>query len=697
MDVVKVSSGEVVDSSETRITSSDFALEVKEHTTPLHVYNNEWFSVRLCVKANRQSVSTVNLLAVEQLHFKTSLHLNNDQNLSSDDITADAKIEIDPESKLTIDLKKPISECSSMIRCRINDKNVNAPGIYAIRFFIPDKVKGKNSVNIDDSFASNINIVKYKLIVITNVWESVWYKDEGGRDKCMQVDIGMESSDQAVAYDKRVPLKLNLKYDGPQMLQVVNQSLLRTLGSPAHYIDPDTGKANIRFRIEDVSKNHQGQSFIVEICADSTKYPHVAPGYTRSVSVRSKRNKRPSPVSDQSPNIARDVAERLQFEPIRNVSSSERSNHDRDHRQIMPFVSSEVGKLRQSVQGVLKWTEEVIGGLYPLQWEVIGYATFPDGSPDYSHPYHSMPNPNASISRILSMYTDTTREQLGQIVTAVDRVGERSGMQMPRGYFPRSARSVVRPASQMNQPFSPRGREGYSDNLFDQGGVSLYQTSDEGRSMQSSPSHTTDRSSPIYPSESIARPERYSGTTDRSRFSASHLGVHRRPASQENEMMATLEESSQFNESPGDRIRTSPVYRNRNQPRNAQSVIMAQDAQMTERDYDDNDESECDVHYVLVKEYSLPRSSEPVGFPAYNSNCEVIGFYRESSSSIGISNFTNIIKMQHKFSPSDILELRKMLRSHIDSNSQAVYNLTEFGSVANLLDQASVFNWSTGT
>merc|ERR1719410_2596563 len=72
------------------------------------------------------------------------------------------------------------------------------------------------------------------------------------------------------------------------------------------------------------------------------------------------------------------------------------------------------------MRGVIRWTEEVINGLYPLQWQVIGYAQYPDGTLDYNRPYHSMPNPNARISKVLSMYSENTREQLRVLLNAVE-------------------------------------------------------------------------------------------------------------------------------------------------------------------------------------------------------------------------------------------------------------------------------------
>jgi len=31
-----------------------------------------------------------------------------------------------------------------------------------------------------------------------------------------------------------------------------------------------------------------------------------------------------------------------------------------------------MSRLREAMRGIIKWTEEVVTGLYPLQWQVIG-------------------------------------------------------------------------------------------------------------------------------------------------------------------------------------------------------------------------------------------------------------------------------------------------------------------------------------
>lgn len=49
---------------------------------------------------------------------------------------------------------------------------------------------------------------------------------------------------------------------------------------------------NLCFQTTTVSKNHQGQNFMVQVEEDSPQYSGVAPAITPSVSIRSKRNKR---------------------------------------------------------------------------------------------------------------------------------------------------------------------------------------------------------------------------------------------------------------------------------------------------------------------------------------------------------------------------------------------------------------------
>ena len=59
-----------------------------------------------------------------------------------------------------------------------------------------------------------------------------------------------------------MPLKVSLIYDNEEGSSVLQEEkILRLLETTKHYIDPDSGLSIIKFRIEDVSKNHQGKTW----------------------------------------------------------------------------------------------------------------------------------------------------------------------------------------------------------------------------------------------------------------------------------------------------------------------------------------------------------------------------------------------------------------------------------------------------
>jgi len=328
-----------------------------------------------------------------------------------------------------------------------------SPGLDSkIYYFIQPflVLKGMNNCKekVAETKTNSFKLITYKLGIVPIDWEDIWYKDEGGRDKCMQVQVGLMNHKNEFVQSRRVQLKLTLMYesnDGDVAHSIVmKQDILNVFGAPRHFIDTETAKTFLRFRIEDVSKNHQGQGFIVQIKADTSKGTNddIAPSFTPSVSVRSKRNKRQRTTKDGS-------TSQYSYEPL-NSPSGNSSHKFVSHpanvgaaagipatpiasqitRQAHMQSSSgnhdgfegidDISSLREAMRGVIRWTEEVINGLYPLQWQVIGYAQYPDGTLDYNRPYHSMPNPNARISKVLSMYSENTREQLRVLLDAVE-------------------------------------------------------------------------------------------------------------------------------------------------------------------------------------------------------------------------------------------------------------------------------------
>jgi hypothetical protein len=145
--------------------------------------------------------------------------------------------------------------------------------------------------DLESAFSSPIHVIKEKLQIVQQP-PDVWFKDEGGREKCMVVSLVLESSPGARIEERVVPLQLRLLYESGT--PVLNQNILKLF--PDMRPNMSRGRVSISFRIDDVSKNHQGQSFVLEIAPEkqetSQMFQDIAPARTSVIAIRSKRNKR---------------------------------------------------------------------------------------------------------------------------------------------------------------------------------------------------------------------------------------------------------------------------------------------------------------------------------------------------------------------------------------------------------------------
>jgi len=72
---------------------------------------------------------------------------------------------------------------------------------------------GKIHVHVKPLFTKGFQVVKFKLVIEEGEWEDLWYKDEGGRDKCMHVTVGLYDNKRSLVHNRRIPLLLTLLYD----------------------------------------------------------------------------------------------------------------------------------------------------------------------------------------------------------------------------------------------------------------------------------------------------------------------------------------------------------------------------------------------------------------------------------------------------------------------------------------------------
>lgn len=103
---------------------------------------------------------------------------------------------------------------------------------------------------------------------------------------------------------------------------------------------------------------------------------------------------------------------------------------------------------------------------------------------------------------------------------------------------------------------------------------------------------------------------------------------------------------------------------------------------------------ESEVQFVLAKQYKALRTGERLGFPAYSSNHEILGFYRESSMKVGVGRFVPLSVHADEFGPAEMEQATRILRDAIESDSEAVHALKDWGSISNLIDHALVYDWS---
>lgn len=352
------------------------------HRQPSHVFSEETFEIEFGLaiadtesKPRTSDDSNSPPSAVDITAFLESHAL---EGVSNDPaLPAGTTLEVVQEPRIS-----PRRQTGKLV-ARIFHNSGTERNAFVIRLEANGGVQGMRS--------SVIHIVRAKLNIITpSDWpDPVWYKDEGGRDKCMEVTVTI-SDEKSQRLHEAVPLRIELFYEAKpsgKPLAVLNQDILRLLGSSRILELDSTGQTKLRFRVEDVSKNHQGQNFVVKI-QPKAEILDIAPAWTPAVAIRSKRNKRQR---SHSTNPAEEFPSPLATAP-------------------QPLHHNE--RLREAVNGITRWSEEVVSGIYPLQWQVMGYAQNSDGSFDYNRPYHNMQNPNAFVSRILAIYNSTTRDQL---------------------------------------------------------------------------------------------------------------------------------------------------------------------------------------------------------------------------------------------------------------------------------------------
>lgn len=491
---------------------------------------------------------------------------------------------------------------SGVLHCSIRERNEATTNTASPFYEGPLLISARNDTMQTTFRTASVTSARYKVVVTPSTdWTTVWYKDEGGRDKCITVMAEIYDHLHQLVRQKSVPLQLTLCYAAPeQPIAVSNQEIMRIIGNStsnnAVEIDKATGQARIRFRVEDVSKNHQGQDFCVKISANK-----VGPGVTPPITIRSKRNKRNRLSSSAIPSSG-SKHQRLSSSSSHilsmNATLSGATNSRMSGIGGGALASNNLARVQEALRGVEQWTESVVTGLYPLQWQVVGYAQDASGNPDYSRPYHTnMVNPNALISRVLATYNGSTRGQLQLLHQML--LGNESPARYPRAY-----------TSGTNH-----------DN------------------MQAMPIQATMPSHPQPPGYTFSTMQNRGQVIPLHSPSQRQLPFHMPSSS--NEVRGYTSKQPKMNRLPLSETLTL------NQPEEPSSPS---DDLLQEHD----DPIESKVEYLLAKQFKSLKTNERLGFPVYSADKDLLGFYQE---------FGKFVPIPSEWGPAEKLQAVRILET----------------------------------
>jgi hypothetical protein len=476
------------------------------------------------------------------------------------------------------------------------------------------------------------------------------FTDMGGKEKSIRVTVCLVDAHGNLIKDRRVPLKFTLLYDNESKSPVSNQKIFRLLDDTSQHIDPNMGETLVKFRIDDVSKNHQGQKFILEVAADDC--PGIAPTYSKSVCIRSKKrrnfntnNQKRQKMNCGTPQMTDQCLE-----------GNDRNTCD-NHLGIGLHYDNQ--KLQDAIQSILQWTDEVVNGLEPLKWTIIGYAQSQEGDIDYSRPFHNMTNPNDKLDHILQRYSDGVQDHLRVLASAIEML------------FPYSGRTSCRNESTMNADYN--SNTCYSKHFYPtpQDNFSPDQTYHKSTGAQHAWHESHPQNGFMSQRGSIVSPQ---GLQGHSRDDCSPRSLPYDSCGPSSSSIALA---------PGDLCRNDTV---------GTDILCYSN-------HDDQDAChltsfpEClstDVFYIFAKVFKSLKTDQVLGFPAYNEYKELLGFFNVSALAVGrTEDFVPIQKYQHEFGPEELIQAKQVLQNALSRQSKAVLTLDDWGSISSMVEHVS--------
>jgi hypothetical protein len=343
--------------------------------------------------------------------FEIKVFLENDDGeIQSDqhDLPLDASLHFDDEQeeqeeepqKGTLEVLEDVvvRKGKAVLKCKINEVSMN---VRNRKFVIQLKpAAGKKGDGVAQSISAvrttGIEVVNQRLEIDTSGWSNEFYKDYGSRDKCMIVPVKLVNSQGVVVTGRSMKLHCTLLYENG--IAATNQEILRMHESCTPMIKTETGTAELKLRIEAVSRNHENQDFQIQIgpYPSSHEDKDTASTMTPSVKVLSKKNHRRNKTESLS-----------KRKKPGNMEVDTTTAHFSAIGNIVPPIGPDANSDTSSSMGsLLQWIKETLDTLQRNQMVM-------DDLQEKSRQQHE------EIKRVLTTYQNKTMTDLQVIITAL--------------------------------------------------------------------------------------------------------------------------------------------------------------------------------------------------------------------------------------------------------------------------------------
>jgi hypothetical protein len=618
-------------------------------------------------------------------------------------------LHIDPSTKPVMNgdgickLRLSISECSMALGNRTFVLHISAA-----------QTKDNVALNVTPAVTSEMTVIQHRLLIQEKLPE-LWYKDEGGRDKCMTLPIYLVNAKNERVGNRPVPLRVTLLYENEH--PVLKQDILKMSPDCQRTID-STGKAVLKLRIEDVSKNHQGQAFRLKVEADTAQSPlnfDVAYDLSSSISVRSKRNKR-RPGKNAPAQITHHIITGASTPMSTTSSPASNAEHEmtlagafgmaaftaEDRRKRMRTGGSaspgtpRVGgsphagnSLTGAMESILTWTGGVVNGLHQLEWQTVGYESKSDGTADPERPIYRCPacwrykdvmtyetaqhDTKCLIANLLLTYATDTMGHLDFVLKGIERfpamiasaqAAAQKAVAKPMGQMPnQGAPSLVSPQNTgimgVNPLVDDSNQQMLSSAMMMNSSMGSTATANQFSMSSSSSGMATATSSAMNGLTGMEGPP----------------GLFRNNSGGLTEFMRSLDDQDS-----SDPMFYQNLAGNGGNSSNNGSQLA--------------DAIELQVFYVVARMVTL-NSSNAIGFPAFDVNMTLLGFYQEGRENATTEVVFVPVNDIPAISQGEIMETQRLLQAEMKSNSSAVHTLARCNNdLVKLKEDVILFHWN---